>query len=278
MANGSLRLVYICGSGHSGSTLLTFLLNGHSSMVGLSEVIHINTRWMTETETHRAFWSQVASQYESDNGRSFAELRIKTPSGAKVLWWTDTQVDEWVERNCAMLQAVSHLAGKPILVDATKNWQRLYLLERSRRFDLHVIHLVRDGRAVVNSYLRKRIAFGRALRAWLTPSVAAIPLRRLVARDRWLRIRYEDLTADTEATLRRICDFVGVPFENQMLDFRRHPYVGIGGNGMRRRQGEQRITSDTRWHHELTTSSLIRFAALGGLLNRYYGYDFRRNS
>ena len=36
--------------------------------------------------------------------------------------------------------------------------------------------------------------------------------------DHYLEVRYEDLVADTEATLRRVCEFLELPFDPAMVD------------------------------------------------------------
>jgi hypothetical protein len=38
-------------------------------------------------------------------------------------------------------------------------------------------------------------------------------------RDRWIEVRYEDLIADPQAQLRRVCGLVGVKFSERMYDY-----------------------------------------------------------
>ncbi len=46
-------------------------------------------------------------------------------------------------------------------------------------------------------------------------------------------MRYEDLAANPERTLERITEFLGVPFEEQMLTFERRVHHNINGNNIR---------------------------------------------
>lgn len=96
-------------------------------------------------------------------------------------------------------------------------------------------------------------------------------LRRQFKTSDWLRVRYEELATKPSATLQCICAFLQVNFEPDVLAYRQHPDVGIGGNRMRIRR-EERIFLDERWKRELSHSDRIKFALLGGWLNKIYGY------
>lgn len=96
-----------------------------------------------------------------------------------------------------------------------------YAGELMRLFpDMLFLNVVRDPRGQVASMNRAIIHdFDSTLnaRTWVKAHDAAAAL---LARhpERTLTIRYEDFLADQEATLRRICSFVGIAFLPQMLD------------------------------------------------------------
>ena len=86
------------------------------------------------------------------------------------------------------------------------------------------VHVIRDGRDVALSRIKwrqersgKTPPIGRLARRW----TKAITLARRQARrvDHYLEIRYEDLVADTEPALRRICEFVELEFDPAMLAY-----------------------------------------------------------
>ena len=101
-----------------------------------------------------------------------------------------------------------------------------------------VVHMVRDPRAIYVSELRRRAEHSpslpyRLLRpigpllsgfillettlAWLE-SVIRLERNRKRHADRYLAVRFEDLVADPEREIRRTCDFLGIAFEQPMLD------------------------------------------------------------
>jgi hypothetical protein len=269
-------LVYILGAGHCGSTLLNLLLNGHSQMVGLSEISNIGRYASSAEETWPdtvdiTFWQEVERCYESTSGQSFDEIDISNPSWKTVRSWDRKDITSYGRINRDILSCIAEKSGASLLVDASKRWQRLYVLQQSGLFPIKVIHLIRDGRGVVNSYIRKYDNFGAALRRWAAPALCAFYLRRKFKASDWLQTRYEDLAMKPKATLQYICEFLQVNFESDMLAYRQHPDVGIGGNRMRIRQDEW-ILLEERWRQEFSCLDRIKFALLGGWLNKIYGY------
>lgn len=269
-------LLYILGAGHCGSTLLNLLLNGHPDILGLSEIETIG-RYLPPKQQAKAhplrstFWQKVRRRYNAISNERFVQLDIFHPNWQTIRTWDGKDLGIWAEKNANLLTAIAEQSEADMLVDASKFWQRLYLLRRSERFSLKVIHLVRDGRAVVNAYRRKTGCFNVGFRRWASTLLWAVYLRRQFDSSTWLRIKYESLATRPVHTLQAVCDFLDVNFEPDMLKYRQHAYFGIGGNRMCQRPDE-RIVLDERWKDELTLSHRLKFALLGGWLNKYYGY------
>jgi hypothetical protein len=293
------KLLYILGSGHCGSTLLDLLLNRHSQILGLGEScglhrhvtpaksvrcdvkglsrpVHSNSQlrdWIG-AESHlldSPFWQVIKHHYEKSSGFSFDQIDLRDGKWRTIRSWQAKDIENWARPNEVLLSCVHQVSGANILTDASKFPHRLYLLQRSGLFDIKVIHLIRNGSAVVNSYLRKYGDFGIALQRWASPAVLAFYLRRKFTQTSWLQLRYEELASRPEETLKTVCGFVGVNFEREMLAYRGKPYFGVGGNRMRESEDE-RIFLDEKWKRELSYKYRIAFSLLGGWLNRLYGY------
>lgn len=269
----TVQLVYILGSGHCGSTLLNLLLNGHSQILGLSEIFIIKdfTKLVWEKVLRSPFWRDVNQCYEECYGSSLFEVDFSDSSWREILAWNRTRLTQWAEPNRNLFTCISEKSGQPILVDASKVPKRLYLLQKSKVCNIKVIHLVRDGRAVVNSYLRKYENFNTGINRWMKTNLAAFALRSQFKNEDWLQLKYEEIAIDPTATLERICNFTGVAYEPKMLNYRSHLYVGMGGNSMRSRRDEN-IALDERWKQELSGDYLVKFNFIGGWLNKFYGY------
>jgi hypothetical protein len=84
------------------------------------------------------------------------------------------------------------------------------------------IWLVRDPRDVAAS--SKESVFNPChpvltSRLWQRQQLECLRLERLLPRTHWLRLRYEDLVSEPERTVREVCQFIELPFEQQMLMF-----------------------------------------------------------
>jgi hypothetical protein len=277
-------LLYILGSGRCGSTLLDLLLNGHSDTLGLGEVSTLNRSFKPlDTTTlsiptpqfkqcYVQFWRAVKDSYERLSGKSFEDIDLSQPRWKIILSWQKDDIETWVNPNIALYSCAQAASHAKILIDTSKTSQRLYLLHKSSLFDMKVIHLIRDGRAVVNSYIQRYEDFTGGLRVWITAALASLYLRRRFHKSHWLQLRYEDLATKPEETLRKICVFLGLDFEHEMLAYRSHPYFGIGGNPLVSRGEGEDISLDERWKLELRLSYRLIFELTGGWLNRWYGY------
>jgi hypothetical protein len=127
-----------------------------------------------------------------------------------------------------------------------------------------------------------------------------------IPRNKVLVLRYEEVLANPEKSLIRVCEMAGLEYEPVMLHFWERPQHYIGGNRgtllslMRKRQEdpsavlvssreysgfdwrsdldfygdvdmEQRFRDD-RWMHELTRAQKLVFRILAGRINRELGY------
>ncbi len=84
------------------------------------------------------------------------------------------------------------------------------------------IHMVRDGRDVAISFARTpwwHDDIGQNLERWHTEVWKIIDSsNRILNPNQILQVRYEDFVEQPESGLRRICDFLGIDFEEAMLD------------------------------------------------------------
>lgn len=271
-ADAAPVIVYVVGAGHSGSTLLSLLLNSHSRVHALGEIDKID-RYAREPASgrrplERAFWRAVRARYEATSSRPLAEIALRRPDGRRL---DGDALAAWADDYERLARAIAAVSGKRILVDASKHTGQLDLLVRSARFDLRVIHLQRDGRGVVHSYARKYGGFVRGYRHWARSQQRAARIRSTVASSCWLSLRYEDLSSAPERQLRRVCEFLDLEFEPAMLAFRRTAWEGVSGNRMAH-QANAEIVLDERWRRELSWGRRALFEVLGGRRNARCGY------
>jgi hypothetical protein len=171
--------------------------------------------------------------------------------------------------------------GKPRWGDKTPMYmQNLRLLERLFP-DALFVHLIRDGRDAATSFLA--MPPGIVTETWMHPRTPAdfacqwrtevAAARRLGRRAgaRYLEVRYEDLVADVEASLRRICEFAGLPYEPTMTDYAGNVDVSAKPHQQSLRRP---LTEGLRdWRKQMSPPDVASFEHVAGDLLRELGYE-----
>jgi len=201
--------VAVAGAGHSGSTLLGLVLGSHSS----------------------AFYAGEAKKtiYIGDVKKPLRK-RVCKICGPECVVWSRFEVPPEPD----LYEHLARLTERSVIIDSTK--RPAWIQERRAELDAvgvphRIIFLTRDGRAVVNSRVRKypERPPAEVVDHWLGQIGAA---RELVEErpEHALEIRYEDLATRPEETVRRVCAFLELPFEAPMLDYEKQTHHPLGGN------------------------------------------------
>ncbi|SEA76877.1 Sulfotransferase family protein [Thalassobacillus cyri] len=95
--------------------------------------------------------------------------------------------------------------------------------------DSQFIHMIRDGRDVVSSYLDAGLYdnASKASERWMNSIHTAKLFGDKVGKDRYFEVYYEDLVNKPEETLQGVCNFLNISFEPSMLNH----FQGIEGLG-----------------------------------------------
>lgn len=192
--------IFVVGCQRSGTTFLRLLLDSHGSIACGPETRFLTAfEAITGEEWHRIarfgfpreYWirriADFFASFQEDYARSLGKSR-----------WADK----------SPLYAL-HLP---------------FLLEMFP--DANIIHVIRDVPDVARSH---RNAFGyksalNAPRKWSRYIAAVRAAARDLPADQYLEVRYERLVADIEGTMRQVCDFVGEPWDDAVLDYQDKPH------------------------------------------------------
>lgn len=200
--------------------------------------------------------------------------------GSRVLWDSAAFLSEEVRtyqtltRNSLVLYAAVRRAWQtPVIIDSTKTPVRMKALYLTAKPDMHIIRLVRDGRAVCYSRMRRvNVTMERAIRIWLAEHRKQALMLQTVPDEYVTTVHYEQLCENPSGELERICNRIGLDYEPQMLAFRQNQVHSIGGNPMRFRRLDDNIRLDEKWRKELAVDDLKTFERLGQKLNQQLGY------
>jgi hypothetical protein len=108
--------------------------------------------------------------------------------------------------------------GHPIIgANVHRHYNRLLHIWPDARF----IHLVRDGRDVARSCVEMGMegtVWGGA-RRWCEGQALWAAMVKDLADERWIQVRYEDLVREPVMQLTRLCEFIGVPYDDAIFDY-----------------------------------------------------------
>jgi len=276
---------FIVGSGRSGTTLLRVMLACHSRLTIPPET------W---------FLIPLVKQFSIDRPLNADETELAVSIITAHDRWPDMKLDaQEFRRQVSQLREpyVRDLAevvyrwhmraeGKARWGDKTPVYIEI-LPELARMFPgSRFIHLVRDGRDVAKSFQATGWdSGGRWLhdntREWTKALQCHWRWTRSELRDRILLVYYEDLVLEMEATLRRICLFIGEEFQSQMLAWEERVDEQVPA----RRQASHtklklRIGSEgvARWKREMRARETFVAEAFMGSHLRRAGYERRYRS
>lgn len=208
---------FIVGLTRSGTTLLRMMLDAHRELA-------------IPPETH--FVPDVIKAARADEGTD-AMLAAMTSNRT----WSDFGIDDAAMRTRlesvppgdaaaavrVFFEAYAERQGKPRWGDKTPAYmlsvQRIGRTLPESRF----IHLIRDGRDVALSQRERAIneqppADEQAER-WVKRIRKSREQAGTLKGARYVEARYEDLVRDPETTLRRICEFIDLPWDEGVLSY-----------------------------------------------------------
>jgi len=178
------------------------------------------------------------------------------------------------------------VTGAGVVIDSSKRPADAAVLAALPSIDHYVLHLVRDPRAVVDSWGRAKPAVDGttvmlpmrpakiALR-WMESNGSAELLRRQLPHDRWLFMRYEDFAAQPRTSVETILGFmnegVATPFANADTVVLGGNHT-VAGNPDRFRSGSVTIVSDEKWRRRMPRHRQLATAAASLPLLHRYGY------
>ena len=270
------RIVYIAGYGRSGSTLLDALLDAHPAIAGVGEIANVLR------PGHATNLCTCGS--ELADCEMWGPVLLRPP----VRELAAGQREAWADAWRTIFTSVGARTGADVVVDSTKSGRgdRLRpLLLRRAGFDVRVVHLVRDPRAVTWSVARggnRAIEAGsattgvsrylRGIAGWLLANVTAEVLTNAAfrGRDRSIRVRYEDLVDDHRGVVQAVCSFAGVDPTQLPPEAGETAGHAVSGNRMRR-SGSLRVRADTEWETALPRMARVLCLVTVPLAHRY-GY------
>ncbi len=306
----STPLVYIGGSGRSGSTLLDRMLARIPGFFSVGELEFIWRRclqrddrcgcgsrfrncpfWTSVGEAGFGGWDQldvdevVRLSAAVDRHRNIARIAGPCPPGRLA-----GSLNAYHQLTSRLYQAVREVSGATVIVDSSKNLSYALLLRDLPGFDLRLVHLVRRSHGVVHSWSRRvrkpGVGDGSeemsvhppawSVGWWMVDNLLYEVLGRRL--ERATLTRYEDLVADPRAELSRLVRDLDLSAADLTFGFlsgasAELPFShALSGNPMRSRQGQIVLRADDEWQISMSRRRQAAISAVTWPLLRRYGY------
>jgi hypothetical protein len=215
------KVVYVMGTGRSGSTILGITL-GNCTDIFYAGELHL---WLGKEgksplagDDRARFWSKVREEVTPDLSGSEARSLEQTSAAMRIGEWRAQRRLRGRYRSVAekLLPAIARTADATHVVDSSHFPRRARELQALTTIDLYLLYLVRDPQSVVASYSRDDAVFPRFnlvttnFYLWLTHLISLRIFQRQ-DRGRRLLVHYEAFVANPEEVLQDIFDCIGSP-------------------------------------------------------------------
>jgi Sulfotransferase family len=214
---------FVVGVGRSGTTLLRLMLDAHPELAIPPETHFINP--FIQASGRIRFGPRIAcNALVRDERRRWRDFGLDEADLLERFEAIEPFNTSDALRAFYRLYADKH--GKSRWGDKTPDYVRKMKKIRNTLPEARFIHVIRDGRDAglsQNARVRKRgkepMPPREMARRWRKRIIKSREDAAEIAAGEYLEVRYEDLVADTEAVLRRVCELIELEFEPAMLTY-----------------------------------------------------------
>ena len=248
-----MKVIYIAGTSHSGSTLLDLMLNAHPQILSGGEMLKLNRQLEPQAGRKRSFvpcacgaptlwdcpfWSRVDARTRETSGKSLSALDMQDYRPG----------NEAPTPNEIVFEAMAEISGRDFIVDSSKLPKRLSYLLGLERLEIYPIHLIRDPRGQINAVVRKHGGF---LKHIFRYELVHEQIRRALKSVQHSVVHYEDLVRAPEATLQSVLAPLGLSFDPRQLRWAEAEKHEVAGNNIRF-DATSRLVLDEAWKEALS--------------------------
>ncbi len=309
------RVLFIGGLGRSGTTLIEKMLNELTGTFAVGETLHLWERGVRDEERCGCgepfatcpHWSEVGQlafggwnnidvdriidlRWAIDRSRKLPQILAKHRKPGTAL---DADQAEYLDHLRPVLLASAERSGADVLLDSSKHLSTAALLALDPALDLRVLHITRDPRGVAYSWTKEisrpeadnslmpTYKPSRTATRWVTDNLGFDGLAKLGVPT--LRLRYEDVLATPESSLRQIATFAGLTPEDGQRDVAlpfldgdrvslSTPMHSVAGNPLRFGGDDIVLRLDDAWRDKLDPRAKATVTRITRPVLKRFGY------
>lgn len=259
--------IFIVGMNGSGTTLMLNCMNAHHQIYGFPR----------ETQIIPYYVHHLKKYGDLRDLRNFKQLWTDFGGESCFRWENGGLPPEWPERWKELPRSLATVIDETFGYFARKNGKARWC-EKTPMHAQHIatlytlfpeacfVHMIRDGRDCAASFHRR---WGyipeRTIYRWKNLIKAA----RHQANEcgaMYIEVRYEELTRDPLGEMERVCHFVDVPFDDQILSPSRKPkHSGSNADAI--------VDSAPRWRSYFTPTKVSKLEGIAGRTLCELGYE-----
>lgn len=300
------QVIFICGSGRSGTTILSRAIGQMPGYVAVGEVRQV---WRERLGQNRLcgcgapflecpFWEKVGdaafggwSQVDRDDAETMLGS-LNWMGALRRLRPGSTPSEMLPARTASLLaslyEGISTAADGATVVDTSKGPPYGVALSTVPGIDLRAVHIIRDSRGIAYSWAKEVPApysLGRAARTHKLAAVSAarwivhnVVMETLTRHGRHARVGYESFVADPRGELVRVMRDLGETIDANALDFVGDGTLRLGvdhtvaGNPNRLSTGDIPLRLDAAWQVSLPRLVRTQVTTMTWPLLLRYGY------
>jgi hypothetical protein len=294
------RILYIAGYSRSGSTLLDMALDGSGRVASTGELTYLQDDAASPDRrctcgaayvacTRYADWLAARPPGEAERVREIE----RRGNLRRLLTGTVAAEEARAYRAYArsLFGQIGSTTGAELIVDSSKSARdaagRPLALSLLAGLDVRILHLTRDPRHTVQSYVTRGsnwvleghhaprpLETWRPILGWTMANRIARRLGQEIGTERYMHLKFEDVLADPASTFGRIGAFAGIDLGDVIEHVEAsRPFVAghmVGGNRARLRP--QRIRPDTGAPARLPQAHALFLNVVARPLARELGY------
>ncbi len=299
------RVLFIGGSGRSGTTLLSRVIGQLPGYVAVGEVREI---WRDRVGQNRlcgcgqpfaecSFWQHVGDV--AFGGWSNVDRAATEALVGRLNWLGAYRVllpgsedrlasPELADTLGRLYDGIASAAGGATIVDTSKGPPYGVALSSVPSLDFRAIHVVRDSRGIANSWLKeipRPYTAQRVLRGHKLSAVSSVrwlvhnsEMELLGSRVPMTRLVYERFAQDPKVGTRRILGRLGYPADADAFSFLDEDGAElradhtVAGNPNRLDTGRIRVKVDAAWRQDLSTLQRVQVSAMTWPMLLRYGF------
>ncbi len=265
------KLIYITGTGHSGSTLLDMIMGSSDEVLSLGELSFYNL--YKENITYK----ESTGKYQCTCGKNFKKCRFwsRVSSSIKIKKfysiWEEIQIIigifiPWIKIKKVTDDTdtlIKELKGHEMfdyVLDSSKDLRRLFILMENPKLDVYPVVIMRRAEAVAHSYSRNgRIQKSKnyyiMLLQWI---LTHFLIKKIVKNKKYTLIDYEYFCRHPKKYIQEINKKLDICIDEKdyLKRLNSKTYHNIDGNIMRFKKIGS-IESDDLWKNKITSSKKI---------------------